>query len=125
MGLLGKLADRVNSPSTRSSSSLTPTTFPPAPPAPPLGPDSVIRYRKQRGVNLGSWFVLERWIAEQPFVNAVEKAQSDHDVARGKDAKRVLETHWDTWIGDEEWKWIKQHGYNSVRLPVSGQTSAS
>ena len=119
MGLLDRLADKVKRHSLKSAFAFSSTTFQPAPPAPPLGPDSVFRYRKQRGVNLGSWFVLERWIAEKPFVNAVGKGESDHDIVQGKDAKRVLEAHWDSWVGDEDWKWIKQHGYNSVRLPVS------
>lgn len=117
MGFLDKLTDKVNSSS--SSSSRSSAQFPQAPAAPPLGPDSVFRYRKQRGINLGAWFVLERWIVDAPYRNAVKPGQSDWDVAKGKDAKRILEEHWDGWVRDEDWAWIKERGFNSVRLPVS------
>ncbi|CCM05837.1 uncharacterized protein FIBRA_08073 [Fibroporia radiculosa] len=76
------------------------------------------RHRKQRGVNLGSWFVLERWIAESPFRSAASPAQSDLDVARGADAKAVLEHHWDTWISESDWAWIVERGINTVRIPI-------
>lgn len=95
------------------------------------------RYRKQRGVNLGtqnnlqsrwfitfescqgSWFVLERWITEQPFQAASSPGQSDLDVARGSNAKEILERHWDTWITEVDWSWIADRGINAVRIPVS------
>jgi len=115
MGFLNKLTDKVNSASSGRSSA----QFPQAPAAPELGPDSVFRYRKQRGINLGAWFVLERWIVEGPYRNAVKPGQSDWDVAKGDDAKRILEEHWDGWVKDEDWTWIRERGFNSVRLPVS------
>ena len=85
----------------------------------PLGQDSVYRYRKQRGVNLGSWFVLEKWITPAPFARAAQPGESDLDIARGADAKEAFEHHWDTFMTEDNWQWIKDHGFNSVRLPVS------
>ena len=96
----------------------------------------VFQYRKQKGVNLGtfsfypsyllsilpnagSWFVLERWIADSPFQHALQPAQSDLDVARGINAKQILERHWDAWMTEEDWVWISEHGINTVRIPVS------
>ncbi|KAI0353871.1 glycoside hydrolase [Trametes cingulata] len=76
------------------------------------------RYRKQRGVNLGSWFVLERWICDSPFHDAVAPAQSDLDVAKGSHAKEVLERHWDTWIVEDDWAWLAERGINTVRIPI-------
>ena len=67
----------------------------------------------------GSWFVLERWIADSPFQHASQPAQSDLDVARGINAKQVLERHWDTWMTEEDWVWISERGINTVRIPVS------
>ncbi|KAF8517620.1 glycoside hydrolase [Gautieria morchelliformis] len=79
----------------------------------------IYRYRRQRGVNLGSWFVLERWISETPFGNAAGPGSSDYDVASGGlGARETLERHWDTWITDEDWQWIAERGINSVRLPI-------
>lgn len=67
----------------------------------------------------GSWFVLERWITDSPFQHASQPAQSDLDVARGLNAKHILEKHWDTWITEEDWVWISERGINTVRIPVS------
>ena len=67
---------------------------------------------------LGSWFVLEPWISSAPFRFAKAPAQSDLDVARGSKAKEVLENHWDSWIVEDDWKWIKERGINTVRIPV-------
>ena len=53
------------------------------------------------------------------FREAVKPKSSDMDVAQGGNAKAILEEHWDSWIGEEDWNWIKDHGYNSVRIPVS------
>ena len=76
-------------------------------------------YPNQR-VFSGSWFVLERWIADSPFQHAFQPAQSDLDIARGINAKHILERHWDTWMTEEDWVWISERGINTVRIPVSG-----
>ncbi|KIJ11716.1 glucan 1,3-beta-glucosidase [Paxillus involutus ATCC 200175] len=78
----------------------------------------VYRYRKQRGVNLGSWFVLERWITDAPFRYAVAPGQSDLDVAKGSHAKEILERHWDSWITGNDFKWLASRGINAVRIPI-------
>ncbi|KAH0826810.1 glycoside hydrolase family 5 protein [Lanmaoa asiatica] len=80
--------------------------------------EQVYRYRKQRGVNLGCWFVLERWIAETPFAHAVPPGQSDLDVAKGSHAKEILERHWDTWITNKDFEWLAARGINAVRIPI-------
>lgn len=79
---------------------------------------SLKRYRKQRGVNLGSWFTTESWLATELYTNALDPKGSDFDLARAPNAKAVMEHHWDTWITDADWEWIRQKGFNSVRLPV-------
>ncbi|KAF5369654.1 hypothetical protein D9615_010240 [Tricholomella constricta] len=82
-------------------------------------PQSVLyQYRKQRGVNLGSWFVLERWITDNPYRFANAPGQSDLDVARGSHARETLESHWDSWIVEEDWSWIAERGFNTVRIPI-------
>jgi glucan 1,3-beta-glucosidase len=118
MGLLDKIKHRTSKSGPSSSSTLD---LPPPSPELPLE-QSLPRYRKQKGLNLGSWFVLEQWIAPQAFKNAVKPGQSDHDIAKGKDAKAILEDHWDSWIKNEDWEWIRSKGFNSVRIPVSGFT---
>ncbi|EAU85069.2 cytoplasmic protein [Coprinopsis cinerea okayama7 len=84
----------------------------------PVRQEDLLKYRKHRGVNLGSWFVLERWITDSPFREAAAPAASDLDVAKGRNAKSILERHWDTWIQPADWDWIAARGINSVRIPI-------
>lgn len=112
MGLLDKIKDKV------SSSSSGQAHF--APPSAPPSSADIPRYRKQRGVNLGAWFVQEPFFNSDVFRNAEQPKGSDLDIAKGKDAKAILERHWDSWITDEDWKWIRERGFNSVRIPVGG-----
>ncbi|KAF8180880.1 hypothetical protein BJ912DRAFT_1044807 [Pholiota molesta] len=58
------------------------------------------------------------WFATSP-------AQSDLDVAHGIRAREILELHWDTWITEQDWEWMSEHGFNSVRIPVSTNSSPS
>ncbi|KAF7309532.1 Glucan 1,3-beta-glucosidase 3 [Mycena indigotica] len=81
-------------------------------------PATIYQFRKQRGVNLGCWFVLERWITSHPFRNAVDPAHSDLDIAKGSNARAVLEEHYDSWITEADWAWIVDHGFNTVRIPI-------
>lgn len=92
--------------------------FPAAKPPPPLE-HSMARYRRQRGINLGSWFTTEDWLATELYKHAADPKKSDFDLARAPNAKQLMEHHWDTWITDADWQWIKDRGFNSVRLPVS------
>ncbi|WVQ83628.1 hypothetical protein IAT38_005769 [Cryptococcus sp. DSM 104549] len=111
MGFMNKFKDQFTSKS--------PDYDFPAAQSIPLGPDAIYRYRKQRGVNLGSWFSLEQWICPQVFREAKSPGQSDYDVAAGGNAKRILEEHWDTWITEDDLRWIASKGFNSVRLPIA------
>lgn len=42
-----------------------------------------------------------------------------YQIAVAPDAQGRLEHHWDSWITDQDWRWLVEHGFNSVRLPVS------
>ncbi|KLT45307.1 cytoplasm protein [Cutaneotrichosporon oleaginosum] len=111
MGFLDKLKD-ISKPTSSGQQH-----FQPAPSALPLE-QSIKRYRKQRGVNLGSWFTTEDWLATELYKHALEPRGSDYDLARAPNAKALMEHHWDTWITDADWEWIRSRGFNSVRLPI-------
>ncbi|KAG5635247.1 hypothetical protein H0H81_011945 [Sphagnurus paluster] len=66
----------------------------------------------------GSWFVLERWITDNPYRYARPPGQSDLDVARGSNARQTLEAHWDSWVVEQDWAWIAARGLNTVRIPI-------
>ncbi len=71
-----------------------------------------------RGVNLGAWLVLEKWMV--PSVYAGTDAEDEYNLcsALGSQAKARLERHRDEFITAEDFRWIKQCGLNAVRLPV-------
>ncbi|QRV91359.1 Cellulase (glycosyl hydrolase family 5 protein) [Ceratobasidium sp. AG-Ba] len=85
--------------------------------ASPLSPRDIYRFRKQRGVNLGSWFVQERWICESTYCGC-GGGQSDLHIAQGADAQNIMQSHWDTWIREEDWENIRSQGFNTVRVPI-------
>ncbi|KAL7412317.1 glycoside hydrolase superfamily [Mrakia frigida] len=84
----------------------------------------IYRHRYWRGVNLGSWFTLEPWITSHPFRSSLSPgAHSDLDIVQSPklslaQKKALLEKHWDEWIGEEDFKWLKGRGINTVRLPI-------
>ncbi|KAF8129670.1 glycoside hydrolase superfamily [Mycena galopus ATCC 62051] len=66
------------------------------------------------GAAAGSWFVLERWITDAPFGHAAPPAKSDLDVARGGNARSILEAHYDSWITEADFAWISDRGLNTI-----------
>lgn len=76
-----------------------------------------------RGTNLGSWFVLEAWMANIPW----EQNNCDKNDAMGSyllekclgnRAQDVMEQHWKTWIVEDDFVQMSRHGVNMARLPV-------
>ncbi len=74
---------------------------------------------KWRGVNLGSWLVLEKWISPEVFTDTNANDEYTLGLALGKDkATARLKRHRETWITDDDFKWMRARGLNAVRLPV-------
>jgi glucan 1,3-beta-glucosidase len=75
-------------------------------------------HSKFRGVNLGSWLVLEKWMV--PAIYGSTDAEDEYSLclALGNQARARLEQHRETFITAEDFRWIKQRGLNAVRLPV-------
>ena len=72
-----------------------------------------------RGVNLGGWLVLERWMKESLFEGVTGRDETCFCVQLGREeASRRLREHWDTWITEADFEWIADHGFNAVRIPV-------
>ena len=81
--------------------------------------DATIRGQRIRGVNLGGWLVLERWMKESLFEGVDGTDETAFSVQLGREeASRRLREHWDTWITETDFKWISEHGFNAVRIPV-------
>lgn len=74
---------------------------------------------KIRGVNLGGWLVLEKWMKPELFdgTDAVDETTLSQQLAP-EELKRRLEEHRSTFITEEDFAWIAGTGLNTVRLPV-------
>lgn len=77
---------------------------------------------KIRGVNLGSLFVFEPWIASGIWSNmGCAGAQSEFDCVMRlgqTKANQVFQNHWNTFITRNEIQQMKNYGLNTIRIPV-------
>lgn len=73
---------------------------------------------KIRGVNLGSWLVLEKWMVPSMFEGLEATDETTWCVEMGERAAERLRRHWDTFITREDFEWIARRGLNTVRIPV-------
>ena len=77
---------------------------------------------KIRGVNLGSQFVFERWLAEDEWTGMGCHPYNDEwacvkGIGQEK-ADAAFQKHWDTWITEDDIKEIAWRKLNTVRIPV-------
>ncbi|EGG13163.1 family 5 glycoside hydrolase [Melampsora larici-populina 98AG31] len=91
---------------------------------PPFDHDLAViyRHRRQRSVNLGGWFVHESWMTPSLFRCAKEPKTAELDLASGwggiRQARSVLEHHWDTFITEKDFAYLQSIGINTVRIPI-------
>lgn len=74
-----------------------------------------------RGVNLGSLFVFEPWIAHDIWSDMCGDTKSEFDcVAKlGQDAaNKAFQNHWKTWFTQDDFDKMAKLGLNTVRIPV-------
>lgn len=71
-----------------------------------------------RGVNLGGWLVLERWMTPSLFAGLQAKDEYSFCKELGPVATDRLARHRATFITQQDLEWIVAHGLNAVRLPV-------
>ncbi|KAI7875383.1 glycoside hydrolase [Lichtheimia hyalospora FSU 10163] len=100
--------------------------IPPAPQFPPY--DAVTaemyRHRKQVGVNLGSLFCLEGWLAPAQLKSSglQHDWESESDYLEScqsrESARNALEDHWKTFVTEKDFEFLASAGINSVRVPI-------
>lgn len=74
---------------------------------------------KVRGVNLGNWLVLEKWMSPQIFegTEANDEIWLNRDLDRDT-LERRMRHHRDTYITAEDFAIIAAQGINKLRIPV-------
>lgn len=73
---------------------------------------------KVRGVNLGGWLVLEKWMTPSVFAGTSAADETAWCVELGERAAPRLRQHWDTFITRADFAWLAQVGIDTVRIPV-------
>jgi len=71
-----------------------------------------------RGVNLGAWLILEKWMTPDTYDGTDAEDEYNLCLALGDKAKSRLDGHRETFITASDFQWIKNCGLNAVRLPV-------
>ncbi len=71
---------------------------------------------KLKGVNLGGWLVLERWMTPSLFEGST--AEDEFTFIQEKGAAAKLEKHWREFVTEEDFRWLHDNGLNAVRIPV-------
>lgn len=70
-----------------------------------------------RGVNLGGWFVLEGWMSPGLF-EGVSGSDETVFMEQKINAESALEEHWETFIVEDDFEWLSDHGVEYVRIPI-------
>ena len=71
-----------------------------------------------RGVNLGGWLVLEKWMSPSLFAGLGATDETTFCAELGTRAEERLRAHWQTWITREDFHWLAERGITAVRIPV-------
>ena len=71
----------------------------------------------RRGVNLGNWLILERWMRPSLFDGTGARDEYTLSEALGARAESVLLRHRDTFITEDDFAWLRDRGLNAVRIP--------
>ncbi|TYJ54574.1 hypothetical protein B9479_004803 [Cryptococcus floricola] len=79
---------------------------------------------KVRGVNLGGWFILENWMMPSFLETDIVKDTYINDewsycLVLGQDECMTrLESHWDSYISEDDFKRFANYSLNTVRIPM-------
>lgn len=74
---------------------------------------------KLRGVNLGNWLSLEKWMDEELFSGFEGEDELDLFTKLPKEeAMQRVRTHYETFITEEDFAFMAEAGVNFVRIPI-------
>ena len=73
---------------------------------------------KLRGVNLGSWLLLEKWMVPSLFEGLEATDETTWCAELGPAAAERLRRHWASFVTREDFAWIAARGLNAVRIPI-------
>ncbi len=65
---------------------------------------------KIRGVNLGGWLVLEKWMVPSLFEDLAATDETSWCAQLGPKAEPRLRRHWDSFVTEDDFAWLAQRG---------------
>ncbi|MCJ1428342.1 exo-1,3-beta-glucanase [Sticta canariensis] len=71
-----------------------------------------------RGVNIGGWLVLEKWMNGDVFTGAGADAADEFNFDSTDGAAEALDRHWSTWFTEADVQTLKSYGLNALRIPI-------
>jgi len=71
-----------------------------------------------RGVNLGGWLVLEKWMTPSLFAGMAATDETSWCAELGPEAAEKLRRHRESFITREDFAWLAGRGINAVRIPL-------
>jgi glucan 1,3-beta-glucosidase len=74
--------------------------------------------RPLKGVNLGGWLVLEKWITPSLFNGLTAADEYSFCQELGEQAADRLKQHRDSFITAADFKWLAEQGIEAIRLPL-------
>lgn len=74
-------------------------------------------YMAMQGINLGGWLIAERWITPSLFQDTEAKDEYSLSILGKKYQKRIRQHH-QSFITEEDIRWINYHNLKLLRVPV-------
>ncbi|MCJ1373579.1 hypothetical protein MMC20_004807 [Loxospora ochrophaea] len=71
-----------------------------------------------RGVNVGGWLVLEKWMDSDAFTGDFANAVDQYTFDSISGAADALQTHWSTWFTEADVTQLASTGINALRIPI-------
>lgn len=69
-----------------------------------------------RGVNLGGWLVVERWMTPSLFEGL--DARNEYELSHAKKGQQRVRRHHETFIVEDDIAWLQKHEIKAVRVPI-------
>lgn len=73
-------------------------------------------HKPLKGVNLGGWLILERWMT--PAVFKGTDAADEYSLSQTTAGREAITQHRDTFIQESDFQWLRDNAIDIVRLPV-------
>ena len=71
-----------------------------------------------KGVNLGNWLVLEKWMHKDLFMGTSAEDETELCIQLGEERFSRLKEHRDTYITKADFVYLSERGFNAIRIPV-------